>query len=129
MKNLKIGSVSAVSVYEETPDTIFEKTKANLLSDEDVDMELLRIVAYDNSQEIQKLNVILRNHKISEPELLNEKWMNSREVLKLLGVTKRTLEAMRDDGRLLYSQLGGILYYKKEDVVRLFEAKYAKYSR
>ena len=129
MKDFKNEAGFVVSVYEETPDAIFEKMKINLLSDEDVNLELLKIVAYHISQEILKLKGVLRNHKVTEPELLNIRWMNSREVLKLLGVTKRTLEAMRDDGRLPYSPLGGILYYKKSDVIRLFEAKYAKYSR
>jgi hypothetical protein len=129
MKDFENESGSVMSVYEETPDTIFEKMKANLLSDEDINLELLKIVSYDFSQEIMKLKVELVTHTIAEPELLNIKWMNSREVLKLLGVTKRTLEAIRDDGRLPYSQLGGILYYKKKDVIRLYEAKYAKYSR
>jgi hypothetical protein len=129
MKDFENESGSVVSVYEEAPDAIFEKMKANLLSDEDINLELLKIVAYDISQEILKLKVKSESFKVVEPELLNISWMNSREVLKLLGVTKRTLEAMRDDGRLPYSQLGGILYYKKKDVIRLYEAKYAKYSR
>lgn len=55
---------------------------------------------------------------------LPEHWLSNREVSDLLGVTKRTLQRYRDGGVLPFSQIGGKIYYKVSDLVKVLEKNY-----
>ena len=48
-----------------------------------------------------------------------KKWLTGQEVCLILNVSKRTLQTLRDGGRLGYSQIGRQMYYKPQDVERL----------
>mgnify|MGYP000073909389 FL=1 len=48
-----------------------------------------------------------------------DKWLSSREVCALLGISIRSLQNYRDSGKLGYSQIGNKLYYKSADIERL----------
>lgn len=41
----------------------------------------------------------------------NEKWLKSREVKKMLGISEGTLEALRNSGELPGRKIGGIYFY------------------
>ena len=60
-----------------------------------------------------------------EQEDLGEKeWLDSDDVCRLLCISPRTLQTLRDNGTLAYSQIGHKIFYKPEDVlsiVRLVE--------
>ena len=55
---------------------------------------------------------------------LPEHWLSNREVSDLLGVTKRTLQRYRDGGVLPFSHIGGKIYYKVSDLVKVLEKNY-----
>lgn len=67
---------------------------------------------------IEKLNRLageadnIRNGKdaVLEPRL------DGQEVCEILGVTKRTLQTLRDTGRIAYSMVSHKVYYRPEDV-------------
>jgi DNA-directed RNA polymerase subunit F len=44
------------------------------------------------------------------------KWMDNQEACILLDVTPRTLQTLRDNGTLAYSQISHKIYYKPEDI-------------
>ena len=48
-----------------------------------------------------------------------DKWLSSREVCALLGISIRSLQNYRDSGKLGYSQIGNKLYYKSVDIETL----------
>ncbi|RDI11208.1 helix-turn-helix domain-containing protein [Flavobacterium sp. AG291] len=50
-------------------------------------------------------------------------WLKTMEVRKLLGISSGTLQSMRINGTLPYSKIGGLLYYKYEDILKLMESK------
>lgn len=52
--------------------------------------------------------------KYSEKRL--GKWMDNQEACILLGVTPRTLQTLRDNGTLAYSQINHKIYYRPEDI-------------
>jgi hypothetical protein len=52
--------------------------------------------------------------KYSEKKL--RKWMDNQEACILLGVTPRTLQTLRDNGTLAYSQINHKIYYRPEDI-------------
>ena len=46
-------------------------------------------------------------------------WLKSSEVRKLLKISSGTLQNLRINGTLNFSRIGGILYYKYEDLKKL----------
>lgn len=52
-----------------------------------------------------------------------EKWMDGEDVCRLLRLSPKTLQSMRDRGIVACSQVGRKFYYRSEDVVRLVSEK------
>jgi hypothetical protein len=50
-------------------------------------------------------------------------WLKSNEVRRLLGISIGTLQNLRLNGTLPFSKIGGLLYYKYEDILKLMEGK------
>ena len=48
-------------------------------------------------------------------------WLKSYEVRKLLGISAGTLQNLRVNGTLPYTKIGGLMYYKYEDIQKLME--------
>jgi hypothetical protein len=55
------------------------------------------------------------------PAIQNKEWIKSYEVRKLLNISPGTLQNLRINGTLHYTKIGGILYYKTEDINKLLE--------
>jgi hypothetical protein len=54
-------------------------------------------------------------------EQVNRKWLKSAEVRKLLQISAGTLQNLRVNGIIAYTNVGSLLYYKHEDIIRLLE--------
>lgn len=54
-----------------------------------------------------------------QPE--QKQWLKSSEVRKLLGISPGTLQNLRINGALRYTKIGGMMYYRMEDIERLLE--------
>ena len=46
-------------------------------------------------------------------------WMDNQDVLHALKISPRTLQTLRDSGRLPHSKINNRIYYRPEDVERL----------
>lgn len=71
-----------------------------------------------------KTELLIEISKIlkSKPNLLQGKeWLKSYEVRKMLGISPGKLQQMRVNGSLEYTQLGGLIYFKHEDIIMLME--------
>lgn len=97
----------------------------------------------DNSNEISELHKMMyRNQLLTigdledfKRDLLNElkdllkgtngqqpkKWLRSSEVRKMLGVSPGTLQNLRINRVLTFSKVGGIVFYKHDDIISLLE--------
>ena len=62
-----------------------------------------------------RVNEILR--KREEKRL--SRWMDNQEVCQHLRISPRTLQTLRDNGTLAYSQIGHNIFYKPDDVQRI----------
>lgn len=51
----------------------------------------------------------------------SKQWLKSNEVRKLLNVSPGTLQNLRINGTLRYTKIGGMMYYKLEDIHKLLE--------
>ena len=48
-------------------------------------------------------------------------WKSNREAQVFYGLSKSTLQRYRNNGTLAYSKVGGRVYYRRADMVRLLE--------
>ncbi len=49
------------------------------------------------------------------------KWLKSYQVKNMLKISPGTLQNLRINGTLKYTKIGGILYYKQEDIQKVLE--------
>jgi hypothetical protein len=54
--------------------------------------------------------------------LQQKEWLKSFEVRKMLGISPGTLQQLRINGTLEYSQMGGLMFYRYEDIMKVMEA-------
>jgi hypothetical protein len=66
---------------------------------------------------LNDFKAILQGKPIAE----NTKWLKSYQVKNMLKISPGTLQNLRVNGTLTYTKIGGILYYKYEDIVALLE--------
>lgn len=52
---------------------------------------------------------------------MSKQWLKSYEVRRLLNISTGTLQNLRVNGTLRYTKIGGLLYYKMEDIEKLLE--------
>ena len=57
----------------------------------------------------------------SPAQIQQKQWLKSIEVRKLLGISPGTLQTLRINGTLPFSKIGGLVYYKYNDIYRLLE--------
>lgn len=55
---------------------------------------------------------------------LDEKWLDVQETCLALKISKRTLQAYRDNRVLPYSQISGKIYFKAKDIQQYLENNY-----
>ena len=50
-----------------------------------------------------------------------KQWLKSKEVRKMLNISPGTLQNLRINGILRFTKIGGMMYYKLEDITKLLE--------
>ena len=51
-----------------------------------------------------------------------KEWLKSPEVRKLLKISPGTLQNLRVNGTLQFTKIGGIMYYRMDDIDKLLES-------
>lgn len=65
-------------------------------------------------------NLLLNELKnATSTENTQKQWLKSSEVRSLLKISPGTLQNLRINGTLKYKRIGGIIYYKYEDIVKM----------
>lgn len=64
----------------------------------------------------KKVEWLCREHE----DLGEREWLDSDDVCRLLGISPRTLQTMRENGTLAYSKISHKVYYRSEDVKAVF---------
>lgn len=58
----------------------------------------------------------------TKPSHKTKKWLKSLEVRELLGISPGTLQNLRINGTLVYTKIGGVLYYDYEEILKVLNA-------
>ena len=64
---------------------------------------------------VRRMDDICKRHG---EKTMNE-WMDNQDVCRMLNIRRRTLQNVRDNGTLAYSQINHKTYYRPEDVRRI----------
>ena len=64
----------------------------------------------------EKVECLCREHE----DLGEKEWLDSDDVCRLLCVSPRTLQSMRENGTLAYTKISHKVYYRPEDVKAVF---------
>lgn len=67
--------------------------------------------------------------KRKQVDAFRQKWLTGKEVMMVLGVSRRTLQKLRDKGALPFVRLFGKFFYKVKDVYAMLESRYQKPKR
>ena len=73
------------------------------------DLDLFR------KQLLQDITVLIKGKSTAQIE-----WLKSKDIRKMLGCSAGTLQNLRVNG-LPFTKMGGTLYYKYEDVMKMME--------
>lgn len=75
-------------------------------------------------EKVEDIKQLLEKEKKDYP--LEDRWLDISDVCQLLHVSKRTLQAYRDNGILPFSQIAGKIYFKATDIQKHLERHYKK---
>lgn len=70
---------------------------------------------------IEKIAEHSRRYEDRQPVQPQERWLNSKEVTAMLGISLRTLQRYRDEGRIPFSLMGRTCRYRLTDVERMMK--------
>lgn len=87
----------------------------------------VEIITREDLNEFRKL--LLEDIKLLLPPSqtkVQKDWLRSIEVRTLLKISPATLQNFRLNGTLRFAKIGGIHFYKYEDIVRLLESHFVK---
>lgn len=66
-------------------------------------------------------NFVKRMNRIRErsEDKARSKWLDTQDVCQMLNICPRTVQTLRDNGTLAYTQISHKTYYKPEDVMAI----------
>lgn len=90
-------------------------------------MDVITIESKAYKEIVAKIDVIA-NYVLSQEDTKNEDeiWVDSYEVCTFLQISDRTLQRLRANGTIAYSNIGGRCYYKIGELKRLLEERLIK---
>ena len=83
-------------------------------------IKALRIMSKDIAEIKQTLGDLNKKHNTQ----LKDIWIDAQDVMQTLHISRRTLQALRDDGVIPYSRIKGKFYYKAADLDLLLKGNY-----
>ena len=66
-------------------------------------------------------NALLNEIKSGNTSEQPPQWLKSSEVRKLLKISPGTLQNLRINGTLNYNRIGGTIYYKYDDILKMLD--------
>lgn len=89
-------------------------------------MNEILILFGEIKREVQGLSKALAKFSKTHAQRLMEEWNRTPEVMKILGISLRTLNRLTSSGKLAHSKVNGIIYVKTTDIEQLFNDNYRK---
>ena len=81
----------------------------------------IEVITREDLNEFRTLLLSDLNAMFNSKPQQQKQWLKSSEVRKLLKISPGTLQNLRINGTLNFNRIGGILYYKYDDLKKLME--------
>lgn len=81
----------------------------------------VQVITTEDLNEFRSLLLTDLKEIIQSTPQTTKQWLKSNEVRKLLNISPGTLQNFRINGTLSYTKIGGINYYKYDDIVKMLE--------
>lgn len=81
----------------------------------------VQVITTEDLNEFRSLLLSDLKEIIQSTPQTTKQWLKSNEVRKLLNISPGTLQNLRINGTLSYTKIGGINYYKYDDIVKMLE--------
>lgn len=81
----------------------------------------VQVITTEDLNEFRSLLLTDLKEIIQSTPQTTKQWLKSNEVRKLLNISPGTLQNLRINGTLSYTKIGGINYYKYDDIVKMLE--------
>ena len=85
-------------------------------------MEVISIERSTYEELLTSFNSFVNQMKVMADRGTNKRlgeWLDNQDVCQILNISPRTLQTLRQNGTLAYSQIEHKIYYKPEDVERI----------
>jgi len=83
-------------------------------------MSILVITAEDLERQLQKVVDEVKS-AVTNNDSSNVRWIRSKQVKELLGISDSKLQTMRINRSITYSQIDGTYFYDKESILSLLD--------
>lgn len=84
-------------------------------------MTAIDLITKEDLKQFKNEMLTEMKHLLKPGQGQSKQWLKSYEVRKLLNISPGTLQNLRVNGTLRYTKIGGLLYYKLEDIQTLLE--------
>lgn len=81
------------------------------------------------SQDIKVLKAYMEYYRKSRMQQFKESWVTGKDIMDMLGISKRKLQSSRDNKTLPFAKLDGKFYYKMSDLEKLLDKHYANHQQ
>lgn len=78
------------------------------------------IITHDDLEKF-RLKLLEDLKTLLQPAQQTKEWLKSSEVRKMLGISHGTLQNLRINRIIPYTKVGSIMFYKREDIIRILE--------
>ena len=83
-------------------------------------MEIVSIERKTFEEMVSKFdNLVAKAEALCFEDKKMSEWMDNQDVCQMLNISPRTLQTLRDNGTLAYSQINHKIFYRPEDVQRI----------
>lgn len=87
-------------------------------------MKVITIEHETFQQLTHRLDAIEKAIAQKAEDLMAKTWLGGDQVLKLLSISRRTLQTYRDQGKIGFSQVGKKFYYRAADIQAMLDGHY-----
>ena len=57
-----------------------------------------------------------------------EDWIDNSDVMRMLNISRRTLQTLRSNGKIPFSRIGNKIYYRRQDIQNMLARNYVRFE-
>ena len=85
--------------------------------------EIIKLVSTIRN-DIEDLRSLLTHLSMTHAQRISEEWITADQVMQILKISVRTLKTLQSSGKLPYSKVNGLVYFRTADLENLLNDSY-----